>query len=605
MNDIKEKNNFFKNIKNNIIEKTKTTYGKIKISLISIAIGFLLGFIVMLLINPVESFAGLGLILSGGFFDGLNGIGKELHKAAPIILTGLAFAFAYKAGLFNIGMPGQMAVGAFIAVYVGVKVNLPAPFHWLLGLTLGTLGGAIWGSISGFLKARFNVNEVVSSIMLNYVAMYGLSLGVQTLVPDPVHLTQSQKISESATLPDFGLRAIFGGNYITIAIIIAILAAILCNFIINKTKKGYEIKTAGFSIDASNYAGMKTKFNLFLAMLISGAFAGLAGAILYSETGVHLETLPKLFKEGYDGISVALLGLGEPIGVIFAGLFLSHLHEGSFNIDLTSFNAEIAQVIVAVIIYSISLSSGIFLILNKIEENKNRKLKENSNLEIKENIVKLNNELNLIKKNKSANNKKKISNLKSLINLNKKLLIYNEKKLDVQVKLEKEREKNSNFTLNTLEMDKNIANTVDKINERKNEFSKFKNIKIIEKPFKVENKALNKMCEKLGFYLIKKESFAAKKNSEEVSKYESLIKDITSKISDKKKILKTAELFLEDAKKYYELHDELKNIKLNIKKNTKQKEKGKIKVTKLSNKNDKLDKAIMKFKNEIKKEELI
>lgn len=195
-------------------------------SILAIVCGLLFGFIILLSSNPQQAYYGFMMILQGGFTDGIQGIGQMLYLATPIIMTGLSVGFAFKTGLFNIGASGQFTAGAFAAVFVGVKFTfLPPGLHCLAALLAAILAGAIWGLVPGLLKAFFNVNEVISSIMMNYIGMYLVNMMIQRTVYDQVK-NQTMAVADGANLPKAGLDKLFPGTNINIGILIAILCVI-------------------------------------------------------------------------------------------------------------------------------------------------------------------------------------------------------------------------------------------------------------------------------------------------------------------------------------------------------------------------------------------
>ena len=223
-------------------------------SIMAICCGLLFGLIILLISNPSQAFNGFSMILMGGFTDGIKGIGDVLYYATPIIMTGLAVGFAFKTGLFNIGASGQFTMGAFAAIYVGVKWTfVPDGIHWLVALIMALLAGALWGAVPGLLKAFFNVNEVISAIMMNYIGMYLVNFLVQNTVYDQLK-NQSMPVAESANLPKAGLDVIFPGTNITIGILIVILCVVVIHIILNKTTFGYELKACGSNKHAAKYA---------------------------------------------------------------------------------------------------------------------------------------------------------------------------------------------------------------------------------------------------------------------------------------------------------------------------------------------------------------
>lgn len=342
-------------------------FNKAKPSLIAIGIGLVIGFIVMLIFNPSGAFSGLVHMLLGGFNNGVFSIADMLIKATPIILTGVALVFAFKSGLFNIGASGQMIIGAYTAVHIGVLWNIPAPFHWIVAIILGTVAGALWGMIPGLLKAYRNTNEVVVTIMMNYIGTLLVMYLVKTFVYNASY-AKSLDIQASAELPMIG--GIFSNSTLTIGIIIAVAVAILGHIVMHKTTLGYQLQAAGMNPDGAKYAGMNEKANIIKSMMISGGLAGLAGTLVYLVKGKNLGVSLTLLTEGFDGISVALLGLNEPIGALLAGLFLSHINTGGFFMQVDGFVPQITEIVIAVIVYVTAISAGIQLYL------KNRKLKK-------------------------------------------------------------------------------------------------------------------------------------------------------------------------------------------------------------------------------------
>lgn len=321
-------------------------------SLMAIAAGLIFGLIILLISNAKDAFPAFLTILSGGFSEGARGIGQVIYYATPIIMTGLSVGFAFKTGLFNIGASGQFTCGAFIAIYIGVKWTfIPPEIHWLIALLGAMAAGAVWGAGPGILKAFFNVNEVITSIMMNYIGMYLVNMTIVKTVYDSLK-NQSKPVAKSAVLPKAGLDKLFSTGNLNIGIIIALLAVVIIYIILQKTTFGYELKACGSNKNASRYAGINEKKSIILSMVIAGALSGLGGGLLYlSGSGKHLQVLDVLSPEGFSGISVALLGMSHPIGILFSGLFIAHLTVGGFNIQLYNFVPEVIDMIIAVIIY--------------------------------------------------------------------------------------------------------------------------------------------------------------------------------------------------------------------------------------------------------------
>lgn len=347
-------------------------------AVMAIAIGLLFGLVILLISNASEALSGFAAIVQGGFADGAKGIGDVLYNATPIIMTGLSVGFAFKTGLFNIGASGQFTMGAFAAVYVGIKWTfLSGSTHWIVALLAACIAGALWGLLPGILKAFANVHEVISSIMMNYIGMYFVNMLIVSNIHDKIK-NQSLPVLKSAIIPKAGLDKFFGSQNINIGILIAILMVAIIYFLINKTTFGYELKACGLSKDASKYAGISAGRNIILSMVIAGALSGLGGGLLYlAGSGKYLQVVDILAPQGFNGISVALLGMSNPIGILFAGLFIAHITVGGVNLQLYSFAPEVIDIIIAAIIYC-----GAFALLfkNIIFRFMKRKDKEEENI---------------------------------------------------------------------------------------------------------------------------------------------------------------------------------------------------------------------------------
>lgn len=335
-------------------------------SLICILTGLLVGFIILCCINGEYAADGFSRIIKGGFYLMPKGIGTVLSQTAPLIMTGLSVAFAFKTGLFNIGAAGQYTVGALGALYFALILQMP----WYVCLLAAMVFGAVWGAIPGIFKAYFNVNEVITAIMFNWIGLYAVNEIIYKGVLGSMYDLKTTKTytlrgsAPQAVIPDMGLNAVFNTKSTTIAIFIAIVIAVLVYIIINKTTFGYELKACGHNKDAARYAGINEKKNIVLSMTIAGALSGI-GAGLYYLSGVaewNPQVSTALPAMGFNGIPVALLALSNPVGVIFAALFVSHITVGGGYLPTKYFQPEIADVIIAVIIYLcafVSLFKGV------------------------------------------------------------------------------------------------------------------------------------------------------------------------------------------------------------------------------------------------------
>jgi len=345
----------------------------------AILVGLIAGLFILIATNASQALLGFTAILSGGF-SSMNNIGQVLYFATPIIMTGLSVGFAARTGLFNIGASGQFIVGAYAAVLVGVKCDFlqnignAGHLHWIAALLAALLAGALWGSIPGIFKALFNVNEVISCIMTNYIGMYMVNFLITKTIHDSRY-NQSMQVLKSANLPKMGMDKIFRDGFIVSSansgIFIAIAFAILMFFILEKTSFGYELKACGFNRNAARYAGINEKRSIILSMTIAGALAGLGGALLYlAGAGRGITVVDMLAQEGFNGIPVALLGLNNPIGIIFSGLLVAYLGVSGFNMQLYDFPPQIIEIIIAVIIYFSAFALIVRNFINSINKRK-------------------------------------------------------------------------------------------------------------------------------------------------------------------------------------------------------------------------------------------
>ncbi len=319
------------------------------ISLMAVVLGLIAGAILMA-ITGHNPFTGYQYLVEGGLKNPER-IGNTLATATPLIFTGLSVAFAFRTGLFNIGAAGQMLFGGFCATAVGLSLDLPRFLLLLTMVAAGMLGGALWAFIPGLLKAKFNVHEVVSTIMMNWIAYWTIYYAIPAYFKGQSLETESRLLPETASLRVPFLSDLFGGSYLNLGLFLAVIAVIVVAFIINKTTLGFELKAVGFNRHAAEYAGIAVNRGIVVSMLISGALAGLAGVAQYAGNAYNIQ-IGIMPTQGFDGIAVALLGANTPIGVLLSAIFFGLLYSGrGFMNAMTEIPPEIADTIIAIIIY--------------------------------------------------------------------------------------------------------------------------------------------------------------------------------------------------------------------------------------------------------------
>lgn len=378
-------------------------------SLISILIGIIFGGVLLFIVSlfnsdtmsPATAWEGFRIVLAGIFNTGRDldagGVltfgfnsrlfGDMLFRATPLIMTGLSVALAYKTGLFNIGAPGQYLMGTMSAIVVALSLDtskIPAGLVWILAFLTAAVAGALWGCIPGFFKAFLNVNEVITSIMTNWIAA-----NLVTIIFDNSkfrNMTDYGKVgytlklnSNGVASPKMGLDKLLGGSNANVGIVIAIVIAIFIYIMINKTTFGYELKACGSNKFAAKYAGMNEKRNIVLSMAIAGALSGIGAALYYLQGDIEFfwNTSMTLPNEGFNGIPVALLAICNPIGTVFAGLFMAYLTiSGNQLSAFTPYNEYMASIIVAVIVY---LSAFSLFFKGLLDKKKKRTDKSSAN----------------------------------------------------------------------------------------------------------------------------------------------------------------------------------------------------------------------------------
>lgn len=324
-------------------------------SLVCVILGLLIGYIVLLFINPDGAGEAIAAVMKNFLTYSkpetqAKYLGNTLVKTAPLLMCSLSILFAYKVGLFNIGAAGQYCIGVALSLYAALAWG----WGWLPCMLLAMVGGALLGAISGLLKSYCNVNEVISGIMLNWIVLYLTNMLLTRVKEDtsPYTYVLSHK-NASAILPSLGLGSLFNGNqYVGLALPLSVLLAVLVWVVLEKTRFGYELRATGGNKNAAKYCGMAEKRNIILTLVISGALAGLGAAMLYltgyEQWQCSTSTVPGM---GFNGIAAAFLGGLNPFGAILASFFIQHITAGGAYVDKSMYCAQISDLISAIIIY--------------------------------------------------------------------------------------------------------------------------------------------------------------------------------------------------------------------------------------------------------------
>ena len=324
-------------------------------SLACVVLGLLIGYIVLLFINPNGAGEAIAAVMKNFLNYSKSAtqakyLGNTLVKTAPLLLCALSILFSYKVGLFNIGAAGQYCAGVALSLYAALAWG----WGWLPCMLLAMLGGMVLGAISGLLKSYCNVNEVISGIMLNWIVLYLTNMLLTNVKEEtsPYTFVLAHK-NPSAVLPTLGLGSLLNNNqYVGLALPLSILAAVLVWVVLEKTRFGYELRATGNNKNAAKYCGMAEKRNIILTLVISGALAGMGAAMLYltgyEQWQCSTSSVPGM---GFNGIAAAFLGGLNPFGTILASFFIQHITAGGAYVDKTMYCAQISDLIAALIIY--------------------------------------------------------------------------------------------------------------------------------------------------------------------------------------------------------------------------------------------------------------
>ncbi|MDN6160905.1 MAG: ABC transporter permease, partial [Staphylococcus equorum] len=340
---------------------------KISVPILAVLFGFIIGALIMLAFgyNPLDAYSHM---IFDVFSDPYS-IGEALTQATLLIFTGLAFDVASKAGFFNIGVAGQFLFGWLATITFALQFpDLSRIILVPASLIIGTIAGALYAGIAGFLRAYFGTSEVIVTIMLNHTMMRISNYATNFVIGSG---SRTEKVSENASLSIGWLTDLTNFSRLNIGLFIALAAVFIYSIFMKHTTAGYEIKAVGLNPDASVYAGMSAKKNIIISMLISGGLAGLGGAINGLGTFGNIFVVGDLPSEGFNGIAVALLGLGNPIGIVLSSVLFGVLKVGSsFMSSRAGVPDEMSEIVIASIVFLVGAYYLVEWIIDKISNKK-------------------------------------------------------------------------------------------------------------------------------------------------------------------------------------------------------------------------------------------
>lgn len=337
------------------------------VSVLVVLLGFLCGTILVALVgrNPLNMYKAILQSLTGYNIDrgvwNIRYVGEWLNLSVPYIFCGLAMAFAARTGLFNIGGEGQYIMGLTLAQVIALLGPQIPVLHWVLAIVGAMLLGAIWGGIVGFLKARYEVSEVVATIMLNYVALY-LSRIIIMAIPG-TNTYKTVNFPETASLRAGFLSSLTNGSTLNLGLFLVIASVILYWFLMEKTNLGFGLRATGFNKDAARYGGIPVVTSVVISMAVAGAFAGLGGGVVALGSFRYGRVLSGMDNYGFTGIAVALVGNNTAVGTMLAGLLFGLLAAAQPLMQSKQIPKEITFIIQGLIVVFIAIRTGIRLFL--------------------------------------------------------------------------------------------------------------------------------------------------------------------------------------------------------------------------------------------------
>lgn len=337
------------------------------ISVLVVLLGFLCGTILVAVVgrNPLNMYKAILQSLTGYNIDrgiwNIRYVGEWLNLSVPYIFCGLAMAFAARTGLFNIGGEGQYIMGLTMAQVIALLGPQVPVVHWILAMAGALLMGAIWGGIVGFLKARYEVSEVVATIMLNYVALY-LSRIITMAIPG-TNTYKTVNFPETASLRADFLSTLTNGSTLNLGIFLVVAAVVLYWFLMERTNLGFGLRATGFNKEAARYGGIPVVTSVVISMAVAGAFAGMGGGVVALGSFRHGRVISGMDNYGFTGIAVALVGNNTAVGTLLAGLLFGLLAAAQPLMQSKQIPKEITFIIQGLIVVFIAIRTGIRLFL--------------------------------------------------------------------------------------------------------------------------------------------------------------------------------------------------------------------------------------------------
>lgn len=356
------------------------------VSVLVVLLGFLCATLLVVIVgrNPVGIYKAILQVVTG--FNVNNGkwniryVGEWLNYSVPFVMCGFSMAFAARAGLFNIGGEGQYIIGMTVAQVVALTFP-PIPFvHVFFAVIFGTMAGVLWGGIVGYLKARFEVSEVVATIMLNYTALY-LSRIITIAIPG-TNTYKTANFPETASLHLNFLSKLTNNSNLNAGFIIMFLCVIVYWFLLEKTNIGFGLRATGFNKDSARASGIPVIKSIVIAMAVSGAFAGLAGSVVALGSFKYGRVISGMDNYGFTGIAVALVGNNTAIGNLFAGLLFGMLQAAQPVMQSNKIPKEITFIIQGLVVVFISLKAGLIIFLSWNQRRKANKTTSNVAIEV-------------------------------------------------------------------------------------------------------------------------------------------------------------------------------------------------------------------------------